>query len=79
MLKNELVQEEMESGSKVEWNNSMTTIGTFTKQINIVIFDNNNFIKTYQKKIAKDLEAAGLENLLIFQINDKLILESDIS
>lgn len=68
----------MGSDTKVERNSFKIAVKTFTEQMKNIANNINNSIKTKQEKIAKYKEAAWFENLLIFQIDDKLIPNIDI-
>lgn len=69
----ELVEEEMGSGTEVERNDFKTAVETFAEQMKIVASDIDDSVKTRQQKIAENLEAARLENSLIFEIDDEPI------
>lgn len=72
-----MVKEDIGSDTKIKRNNFKTAIKTFTEQMKNIANNINDSIKTKQEKMAKYKKAAWFENLLIFQIDDKLIPNID--
>lgn len=70
---NELVEEEMGSGTEVERNDFKTAVETFAERMKNVASNISDSVKTRQEKIAENLEAARLENSFTFQIDDEPI------
>ena len=73
----ELVEEEMGSGTEVERNDFKTTVETFAARMETVAQDIHDALKTRQQRAAENLEAARLENTLIFQLSYKPIPDVD--
>ncbi len=69
----ELVEEEMGSGTEVERNDFKTAVETFSARMETVAQDIDDALKTRQQRAAENLEAARLENSLIFQLDDEPI------
>lgn len=69
----ELVEEEMGSGTEVERNDFKAAVEQFAHHMETVAQDIEDSVKTRQQKAAENLETARLENALIFEIDDELI------
>lgn len=63
----------MRSDTKIEQNNFKGVIEKFAECMEFVTLEIDNSVKTCQQKVAEILEAAWIENALIFQIDDELI------
>lgn len=69
----ELVEEEMGSGTEVERNDFKAAVEQFAQHMDTVAQDIEDSVKSRQQKAAENLEAARLENALIFEIDDEPI------
>ena len=69
----ELVEEEMESGTEVEKDDFKSAVEQFTNRWQTVANEIEDMVITRQERAAKNLEAARLENNLIFQVDDEPI------
>lgn len=69
----ELVDEEMRSGTEIERNDFKIVIETFTEQMKIVAQEIEDSVHFQKTKATESLAAICLENSLDFQLDDKLI------
>lgn len=75
----ELVEEEMGSGTEVEQNDFKAAVEQFTKRYQEVAAELDNADQTRQERAAENLEAAHLEASLVFDLDDEPIPEVDTS
>lgn len=73
----ELVEEEMGSGTEVERNDFKTAVETFAERIRIVAQEIEDSVQSRKAKAAESLAAARLENSLVFQLDDEPITGVD--
>lgn len=69
---NELVEEEMGSGTEVERDDFKTAVEQFAERMQIVAQEIEDSVKSRQQRAAENLEAARLENSLIFEIDEPI-------
>lgn len=72
-----LVEEKIKLGIKIEKNDFKAMVKQFAKHMETVAQNINDLVKSYHQKVVENLEAARLENMSIFQINDKPISRTD--
>lgn len=60
----------MRFDTKVEKNDFMTAIETFTKQMQIMAQKIKNFIQSWKTKVVESFATTHLENSLVFQLDD---------
>lgn len=74
----ELIEEQMGSGTEVERHDFKTAVEQFADRMNTVAQEINDAFKYRQLKAAENLAAARLENSLVFQIDDEPIAGVDL-
>lgn len=69
----ELIKEEMGSGTEVERNDFKTAVETFAEQMKNVAQEIKDSVQARKAKAAESLAVACLENFLVFQLDDEPI------
>ncbi len=66
-----MVEEERGSGTEVERDDFKAAVEQFAERMDTVAREIDDAVKLYQQRAAENLEAARLENSLVFQIDDE--------